>query len=92
MTANGRVVFSGGAMARRDTHHLGGFGPAKDYRRGSRRRVRKIRFRGNWSIEIVIFILSMLLVLTVLIPWIVRHSVGDAQEHGEKGPAVHSIN
>jgi hypothetical protein len=73
-------------MARRKNHHLGGFGPARDSRRGSPRRVRKIRFRGNWSTEIVIFILSMLLVLTVLIPWIVRHPLDDAHELGPKEP------
>ena len=86
MTANGPTVFSGASMARRNIHHLGDFGPAKDYRRGSRRRVRKIRFRGNWSIEIVIFILSMLFVLTVLIPWIVRHPLDDAHEHAPNEP------
>ena len=79
-------MFAGASMTRRNIDHLGDFGPAKDYRRGSRGRLRKIRFRGNWSIEVVILILSMLLVLTVLIPWLVRHPLDDVPEHGPQEP------
>jgi len=46
--------------------------PGRAYR-GSRRRVRRIRFRGNWSLEIVLFIIWILFALFVLVPWIVRH-------------------
>ena len=46
--------------------------PARAYR-GSRRRVRRIRFRGNWSLEIVLFVIWLLFALFVLVPWIVRH-------------------
>jgi len=46
--------------------------PGRVYR-GSRRRVRRIRFRGNWSLEIVLFVIWLLFALFVLVPWIVRH-------------------
>jgi hypothetical protein len=46
--------------------------PGKVFR-GSRRRVRRIRARHNWSIELVIFIVWMVFVLTVVVPWIASH-------------------
>jgi hypothetical protein len=46
--------------------------PGRFYR-GSRRRLRRIRFRGNWSLEIVFFVIWLLFALFVLVPWIVRH-------------------
>jgi hypothetical protein len=41
--------------------------------RGSRRRIRRIRARRNWSIELAIFIVWMIFVLTVVVPWIASH-------------------
>ena len=41
--------------------------------RGSRKRLRRIRARDNWSVELVIFIVFMLFVLIVLVPWIATH-------------------
>jgi hypothetical protein len=41
--------------------------------RGSRRRLRRIRLRGTWSLEIVLFVIWVLFALFVLVPWIVRH-------------------
>jgi hypothetical protein len=41
--------------------------------RGSRKRLRRIRARDNWSVEFVIFIIFMLFVLLVLVPWMVTH-------------------
>ena len=63
-------------------------GPGKDHRHGSRRRVRRIRLRGNWSVEVVLFLIWMIFVLTVLIPWMVRHPHDDQHEHGHAGPAL----
>jgi len=41
--------------------------------RGSWRRVRRIRLRGNWSLEIALFVIWVLFTLFVLVPWIVRN-------------------
>ena len=38
-------------------------GRARTYRAGSRRRLQKIRFRGNWSLEAILFFVSMLFIL-----------------------------
>jgi hypothetical protein len=47
------------------------------YRSGSRRRLKYVRFRGNWSPEAIVFLVSMLLILTVVVPWLVRLSPDD---------------
>jgi hypothetical protein len=47
-------------------------GAVKIYR-GSRARLRRIKLRGNWSSNIVAFIVVMLIVLFVLIPAIINH-------------------
>ena len=72
-------------MKGRKTYDLG---PGKDYRQGSRRRVQRIRFRGNWSVQMVLFVIWMFFVLTVLIPWMVRHPHNDAHEHGHAEPTL----
>jgi hypothetical protein len=41
--------------------------------RGSRRRLRQIRFRGNWSREMSFLIIAIVLVLLFLVPWLIRH-------------------
>ena len=45
--------------------------------RGSRRRVRRLTFRGNWSLELWIVLAVMLFTLFVVVPWIVRHPPSD---------------
>jgi hypothetical protein len=46
--------------------------PGKVYR-GSRRRLRRIRLRGNSSTLFWIFVIVFLLTLFVLVPWLVQH-------------------
>jgi uncharacterized membrane protein YjgN (DUF898 family) len=46
--------------------------PRKMYR-GSRKRLRRITFRGNSSTLFWIFIIVFLLTLFVLVPWLVQH-------------------
>lgn len=75
-------------MAGQNAPYPGDFGPGKNYGRGSRRRLRRIRFRSNWSLEMVLFLLWLLFVLTVLIPWMVRHPHNDAPEQGHAEPAL----
>jgi hypothetical protein len=50
--------------------------------RGSRRRLRRLTFRGNWSVELWIFLAVMLFMLFVVVPWIVRHPPSD-QHHAQ---------
>lgn len=46
--------------------------PAKTFR-GSKHRLRKIRFRGNWSIEIWVLLAIILTALLVGVAWLIRH-------------------
>jgi hypothetical protein len=64
-------------MTARTMRHFREPGRALRARSGSRRRLQKISFRGNWSPEAILFLLSMLLILTVVVPWLVRHSPDD---------------
>lgn len=41
--------------------------------RGSRKRIRRIGLRGNWSLEIAILLIVLLLALLVVLPWLIRH-------------------
>jgi hypothetical protein len=43
--------------------------PAKLFDRGSKKRVQRIRLRGNWSIGFWIFVILVLLELFVLVPY-----------------------
>jgi hypothetical protein len=45
--------------------------------RGSKRRLQRIAFRGNWSIEVCIVIGIVLVTLFVVVPWLVRHPPND---------------
>ena len=56
--------------------------PGKFYR-GSRRRLKRITFRGNWSFELLLFVAWLLFCLLVLVPWMVRHPHEPRQETGE---------
>jgi hypothetical protein len=56
--------------------------PAKIYR-GSRRRLKRIAFRGNWSFELLLFIAWLLFCLLVLVPWLVRHPPDHDTQIGE---------
>jgi len=41
--------------------------------RGSRARLRRVRVRGNWSVEMWMFVMALLFAVLVAIPWLVRH-------------------
>jgi hypothetical protein len=56
---------------------VGSAGRAGKFYRGSRRRLKRITLRGNWSIELLLFVAWVLFALLVLVPWLVRHP----QEH-----------
>jgi hypothetical protein len=64
-------------MTARSTRYFREQGGARSYRSGSKRRLRQIRFRGNWSPEAIVFLIMLLLIFTVLIPWLVRHPPDD---------------
>jgi hypothetical protein len=50
-----------------------GVRPAKTYR-GSKRRVRRIRMRGNGSWEMWMFVVWVAFLLFVVVPWMIRNS------------------
>jgi hypothetical protein len=52
--------------------------PGKVYR-GSRKRVRRIRFRDNWPVELWILVAVILFMLFVVVPWLVQHPPPDHQ-------------
>jgi hypothetical protein len=60
-------------MTARKPQHFREMGQVREHPLGSRRRLERIRLRGNWSREAMIFWLSVLLILTVMIPWLVCH-------------------
>jgi hypothetical protein len=47
-------------------------GPAKAYR-GSKKRLRRIRMRGNSSLAFWMFVAAVLFSMCVALPWIIRH-------------------
>jgi hypothetical protein len=47
--------------------------PAKWYR-GSRRRIRRVRLRGNGSLELWLLIVWVMFLLLVVVPWMIRQS------------------
>ena len=51
------------------------------YDRGSRKRLNRIRLRGNWSIELWIFVAIMAFMLIVGVPWLIRHPMVDPDAH-----------
>ena len=46
--------------------------PAKLYR-GSRRRIRRLTWRGNMSLEFWLFVIAVLLAVILGIPWLIKH-------------------
>ena len=50
--------------------------PALHYR-GSRRRVRRIHFRGNWSKTMWLFAAWLAILLFVIVPYMLRHPPAD---------------
>jgi len=43
--------------------------------RGSRRRLRRIRFRENWTRDMWLLVAFVVLAMLVLFPWLVRHPI-----------------
>jgi hypothetical protein len=71
-------------MTNRTTRHFRELGRERTRRSGSRRRLKKIRFRGNWSLEAILFFLSMLFLLTVVVPWLVQLAPDDGDPLDER--------
>jgi hypothetical protein len=69
-------------MSERSTRHFREQGRALSYRQGSRRRLQNVRLRGNWSPEAIVFLVSMLFILTVVVPWLVQLSPDDLYAPG----------
>jgi hypothetical protein len=43
--------------------------------RGSRRRLRRIRFRENWTRDMWLLLVFVVLTVLLLFPWLVRHPI-----------------
>ena len=43
--------------------------------RGSRRRLRRIRFRENWTRDMWLLVAFVVLTILVLFPWLVKHPI-----------------
>ena len=41
---------------------------------GSKKRVQRVTWRGNWSSEMWIVIVVLLFTLLVVVPWMIRHA------------------
>ena len=67
-------------MTARTTRHFRELGRTRRFRLGSRRRLQRIRFRGNWSLEAILFFVAMLFILTIVVPWLIRHPPDDPEE------------
>jgi hypothetical protein len=51
--------------------------------RGSRKRLRRIRLRGNWSIEFWVIVAIIVFMLLVGLPWLIRHPIVDDHHVGQ---------
>jgi hypothetical protein len=54
--------------------HLSGHRGSKVYR-GSRKRIQRIKWRENTSIQFWLFVVFLLLLLFVGIPWMIKHPI-----------------
>ena len=59
-------------MSRGSGPHGNGNRPGLTFR-GSRRRLRRIRFRDNWSREMWFLVIVITLTLLLVVPWLIRH-------------------
>jgi hypothetical protein len=59
--------------------HLSGGRGSKTYR-GSRKRIRQIKWREHTSIEFWVFVVFMLFLLFVGIPWMIKHPIDHHHE------------
>jgi len=64
-------------MGRRRVYSGSGFQAVKSgaglLYRGSKKRLKRITLRGNWSLDLWIFIVILALGLFILLPWLIRH-------------------
>jgi hypothetical protein len=63
-------------------YHASGIGPPASGRpgreyRGSRKRVRRLKFRDNWPVELWFVVAVVLFTLFVVVPWLVQHPLPD---------------
>jgi hypothetical protein len=71
-------------------HHVYGEGPhgarpgAGKLYRGSRKRVRRIKWRENTSVEFWIFVVLIVFMLLVGVPWLIKHPPADHYHHMTK--------
>jgi hypothetical protein len=70
-------------MSARTARQFRELGRSRKWRTGSRRRLQRIRFRGNWSLDAILFFLSMLFFLAVVLPWLVQHAPDDGDPPDE---------
>jgi hypothetical protein len=70
--AGRRSAFQRGASPRR----------AAQYDYGSKQRLKRIRLRGNSSLEFWIFVIGLVLILLIAVPWLVTHPP-QHQHHAE---------
>lgn len=70
-------------------HNESNVGRAAKTYRGSRRRLRRISLRGNWSFELLLFVAWLLFCLLVLVPWLVQHPPTHGHQNGDS-PAINS--
>jgi hypothetical protein len=73
MPSGSRQLLGGGPH----THRL----HSEKVYRGSRKRLRRITWRGNTTPEFWIFVVFMLILLFVIVPWMIRHPADDHHFH-----------
>jgi hypothetical protein len=64
--------------------HINGTRPGKVYR-GSRKRIQRIKWRENTSVEFWILVILLLFMLLVAIPWLIKHPI---EHHHEQSGNV----
>lgn len=65
-------------------HYGSGSGPragASKVYRGSRKRVRRIKWWENTSVEFWVFVVLILVMLFVGVPWLIKHPPDDHHHH-----------
>jgi hypothetical protein len=67
--------------ARHNGHPSGAHAGAGKAYRGSRKRVRRIKWRDNTSVEFWILVVLMLFMMFVGVPWLFKHPPADHHQH-----------
>jgi hypothetical protein len=87
LTRPGRASLFG-MSSRHNPFALGGTGGRPIVHRGSRKRLRRIKFAGNTSVDFWLLVALMLFMLFVVVPWLMKHppvdhDTGDASLRGD---------